>query len=100
MSTHRILIEKKICLTTPLIKWYLEHSLIITKVYKVVEYIPVAAFKDFTIEVANACLQGDSDERYSLTAELMKLIGNSSYERTITDKVEHCDLCFAEKHKI
>ena len=45
---------EKICLTTPLVKWYLEHGLIITKIYKVVEFTSVAAFKDFTIEVANA----------------------------------------------
>ena len=60
----------------------------------------MAAFKDFTVEVANACLQRDSDQRYALIAELMKLIGNSSYGRTITDKMKHCDLCFADEHQI
>ena len=68
---------EKICRATPLVKWYLEHGLIITRIYKVVEYTPVAAFKDFTVEVANACLQGDSDQRYALIAELMKLIGRN-----------------------
>ena len=65
---------EKIYLATPLVKWYLEHGLVITKIYKVVEYTPVAAFKDFTVEVANACLQGDSDQRYALIAELRKLV--------------------------
>ena len=60
----------------------------------------MAAFKDFTIEVANACLQRYSDQRYALIAELMKLIGNSSYGRTITDKMKHRDLCFADEHQI
>ena len=60
----------------------------------------MAAFKDFTVEVANSLLQGDSDQRYALIAELMKLIGNSSYGRTITDKMKHRDLCFANEHQI
>ena len=35
---------KKIRLTTPLLKWYLEHGLVITRIYTVVEYIPNTAF--------------------------------------------------------
>ena len=35
---------KKIGLTTPLLKWYLEHGLVITLIYTTVEYIPNAAF--------------------------------------------------------
>ena len=33
----------------PLLKWYLEHGLIITCVYTVVEYVADAAVKDFTV---------------------------------------------------
>ena len=91
---------EKICLATPLVKWYLEHGLVITKIYKVVEYTPVAAFKDFTMEVANASFQGDWGQRYGLIAELVKLIRNSSHRRTITDKTKHHDLCFADEHQI
>ena len=85
---------EKICLAIPLVKWYLEHGLIITKIDKVVKYTPVAAFKDFSVDVANASLQGDSDQRYALIAQLMKLIRNSSHGRTIMDKTKHHDLCF------
>ena len=53
---------KKICLATPLIQWYLNHGLVITKIYKVVEYTPKAAFKDFAVEVAEAPVTGDRDE--------------------------------------
>ena len=34
---------KKIRLATPLLKWYLEHRLVITHIYTVVEYVPNAA---------------------------------------------------------
>ena len=39
--------SKKIWLTTPLLKWYLEHGLLITHIYTTVEYIPNAAFSSF-----------------------------------------------------
>ena len=45
---------KKIGLATPLLKWYLEHRLVITHIYTVVEYVPNAAFKRFTVQVAEA----------------------------------------------
>ena len=32
---------KKIGLTTPLLQWYLEHGLVITRIYTIVEYIPM-----------------------------------------------------------
>ena len=35
----------KILLATPLLKWYLEHGLEVTKVYQVVEYTPKPCFK-------------------------------------------------------
>ena len=80
--------REKICITTRLVKWYLEHSLVITKIYKVVKYTLVAAFIDFTVQVANARLQGDSNQRYALIAELTKLIGNVTYALPMNTKLE------------
>ena len=55
---HRLLIGsyfgKKIGLSTSLLKWYLNHSLVITHIYTVVEYIPNAAFNSFMTQVAQA----------------------------------------------
>ena len=51
---HRLLIGsyfgKKIGLVTPLLKWYLEHSVVIIRTYTVIEYVPNAALKDFTVK--------------------------------------------------
>ena len=52
---------KKIGLTTPLLKWYLEHGLVITRIYTIADTKP-----------------GNSS--YG------QMIGNSSYGRMITDK--------------
>jgi len=38
--------EKQLFLT-PLLKWYMEHGLVITKVYQVIEYSPKKCFKTF-----------------------------------------------------
>ena len=48
---HQLLIGvyfgKKIVLSMPLLKWYLNHEIVITHVYTVIEYIPNAAFNSF-----------------------------------------------------
>ena len=71
--------SKKIGLSTPLLKWYLEHGLVITHIYTVIEYIPNAAFNSFMKQVAQARLDGDHDKDKALATKTMKLIGNSSY---------------------
>ena len=77
---------KKIGLSMPLLKWYLEHRLVITNIYTVVEYGPNAAFNTFMSQVAQAHLDGDHDKDKALIAETMKLIGNSTYGKLITNK--------------
>ena len=67
---------KKIRLAMPLLKWYLEHGLVITCIYTVVEYVPNAASKDLTVQVAEARLHGDRNPQCALTAEMRKLEGN------------------------
>ena len=47
---------KKIGLATPLLEWYLEDGLVIIRIYTVIEYVPNAALKDFTVQVAEARL--------------------------------------------
>ena len=77
------------CFSTPLLKWYLNHGLVITQIYNVIEFIPDAAFNSFMTQVAQARLDGDGDKDKALIAETMKLIGNSSYGKHITNKEKH-----------
>ena len=77
---------KKIGLSAPLLRWYLNYGLVITHVYTVVKCIPNAAFNTFMTQVAQARLDGDRDKDKALTAETMKLIENSSYGKLITKK--------------
>ena len=91
---------KKISLTTPLSKWYLEHGLVITCIYTVVEYVANAALKDITVQVAEARLHGDCDPWYALTADMRKLEGNASYGTLITNKGKHHDIIYVDESEI
>ena len=75
-----------------LLKWYLEHRLVITRIYTVTEYVPNATLKDFTVQVAETRLHGDHDPQYALTAKMRKLEGNASYGTLITNKEKHHDI--------
>ena len=87
---------EKIVLYTPLIKWYLEKGLVITKVYQTISYTPKACFKKFADDVSDARRTGDLDKDKAIIADTMKLIGNSGYGVTVMDvfkhsTVKHCD---------
>ena len=91
---------KKNGLTIPLLKWYLEHGLVITRIYTIVEYIPNAAFSSFMTQIAQCHLEGDRDKDKALIAEMSKLIGNSSYGWMITNKEKHHDIVYVDESEI
>ena len=91
---------EKIGLSTPLLKWYLEHGLVITNIYTVVEYVPNPAFNTFMIQVAQARLDGNRDKDKTLIAETMKLIGNSSCGKLITNKEKRHDIVYVDETEI
>ena len=83
-------------LATPLLKWYLEHGLIITKIHEVIEFSRQNCFKDFTDSVTCARRQGDCDSDLEVLATTMKLIGNSGYGSLIMDKKKHQKLHYSD----
>jgi len=74
-----VFVGDKILLTTPLLRWYLDHGLKVTNIHKVIEFSPRACFVDFGEKITEARRQGDLHPRYKLIGETMKLIGNSRY---------------------
>ena len=44
---------RKILLTTPLLKWYLSHGLVVTKVYQVIEFNPKKCFSKFADNISD-----------------------------------------------
>jgi hypothetical protein len=91
---------EKILLYTPLLKWYLEHGLEITKFYKAITYTPKQCFKGIADDISNTRRAGDVDESMAIIAETMKLIGNALYGRTVMDKEKHTTTSFCGLDKI
>ena len=77
---------EKILLTTPLAKWYLDHGLVITKIYEFVEYNPEKPFEKFGLDVSNGRRGGDADSSRKMLADTWKLIGNSRYSASLVRK--------------
>jgi hypothetical protein len=76
----------KILLYTPLLKFYLDKGLKITKIYQILEYEPKKCFKTFVEECCDARRAGDEDENKAIIAESAKLLMNSAFGRTILNK--------------
>ena len=81
----------KILLITPLLKWYLEHGLVVDHVYEIVEYERNACFQHFGESVSKARRAGDTDPNKAIIADTMKLLGNSAYGKTVTNVDRHRD---------
>ena len=66
---------ENILLATPLLKFYLENELVVTKVYETIEYEAKACFKAIGERVCNARRAGDADADKAVIAEMEKLMG-------------------------
>ena len=77
---------RQILLATPLLKWYLDHGLQVTKIYQVIEFKPQRCFYQFVQDVSDARRLGDSDPSKTILADTRKLEGNASYGSTIMDQ--------------
>ncbi|PIK55307.1 hypothetical protein BSL78_07779 [Apostichopus japonicus] len=91
---------RKILIATPLLKWYIEHGLIVTRIYQIAQFIPKAVFCQFGDEVSEARREGDKDPAKSILADTMKLIGNSAYGKTVTNKEKHLDVVVCNDDKV
>ena len=74
---------EKILLYAPLLKWYIDHGLAITAVYRTIDYRPQTIFVWFVDEVTAARRMGDEDKEKAIFAEVFKLLGNSCYGKFI-----------------
>ncbi|OAJ37640.1 hypothetical protein BDEG_21639 [Batrachochytrium dendrobatidis JEL423] len=70
---------------TKLLKWYLEHGLAVSNITFAVRYERKAHFKSFSEQVSNERRVRDTSPGYKLRGEMMKLMGNSSYGKCITN---------------
>ena len=76
---------EKILLTTPLAKWYLDHGLVITKIYEFIEYAPKKPFENFALDVSDGKRGGEASSK-KILVNTLKLIGNSGYSSSLLRK--------------
>ena len=85
--------RKKLFLTS-LLKWYIEHGLVVTRIYQIIQFHPLPIFKVFGESVTEARRNGDVDPDLRLLANNAKLVGNSMYGKTIINKTTHRDTAY------
>ena len=74
-------------LITPLLLFYLQLGLLVTKIYRFVEYFAKKCFNGFVQAAVDAGRQGDWNPNSSVVAETMKLLANSSYGYQIMERI-------------
>ena len=85
----------KILLTTPLLRWYIAHGLVVDHVYQVIVYEPKPCFQNFGDSVSAARRAGDADPDKAIIADTIKLLGNSAYGKTVTNVDRHRDIKYS-----
>ena len=87
-------------LYVPLLKWYLEHGLEITKVYLTINYEPEVVFDRFVEKVTEERRKGDVDKNKALLADMFKLLGNSGYGKFIENLEDQTNISYAKNKKV
>ena len=94
-----VLKAKKVPLYMPLLKWYIEHGLKITAVYRTIDYVPRRVFYWFVHEVANMRRKGDAEADKALLAEIYKLLGNSAYGKFIEAVERQTNVLYTKRRR-
>ena len=102
-NSRRLLIgamkAEKMLIATPLLKWYINHGMKISKIYEVIEYNSSPCFQEFVKQVSEARRKGDVDDSKAVLADTMKLIGNSAFGSMIMNKTKHKKVYFVEGYE-
>ena len=92
---------EKILLSTSLLKWYLEHGMKISKIYRVVQFTPRKCFASFVEKGTAMRRLGDSCPDKKILAEKYKLQINSLFGSFLRNKEKERSLVFVNSsHKL
>ena len=91
---------EKILLYSPLLKWYLNHGLQVTKIHKYISYTSGRPFKWFPEEVSAARRAADQDKNKRQLGNTAKLKGNSFYGKMIENLEKHISTKFTTDEKL
>ena len=95
---------EKILLYSPLLKWYLNHGLQVTKIHRYISYTSSSSssssFKWFPEEVSSARRAADNDKNKKQLGDTAKLKGNSFYGKMIENLEKHMNTKFTTNEKL
>ena len=91
---------EKILLYSPLLKWYLNHGLQVTKIHRYISYTSGRPFKWFPEEVSSARRAADQDKNKKQLGDTAKLKGNSFYGKMIENLEKHISTKFTRDEKL
>ena len=91
---------EKILIYSPLLKWYLNHGLKVTKIHRYISYISGRPFKWFPEEVSSARREADNDKNKKQLGDTAKLKGNSFYGKMIENLEKHISTKFTTDEKL
>jgi hypothetical protein len=66
----------------------------VVQVYRIIEYHGLACFRQLGEKVSEARRQGDKDKAFTITSDTIKLLGNSAYGSSLTNKESHTDIFY------
>ena len=91
---------EKILIYSPLLKWYLNHGLQVTKIQRYISYTSGRPFKWFPEEVSSARRAADKDKNKKQLGDTAKLKGNSFYGKMIENLEKHMNTKFTTNEKV
>ena len=91
---------EKILFYSPLLKWYLNHGLQVTKIHKYISYTSGTPFAWFPEEVSSARRAADNDKNKKQLGDTAKLKGNSFYGKMIENLEKHMNTKFTTDEKL
>ena len=101
-TSRRLLVggmkARQILLATPLLQWYLNHGLVVTRLYEIIEFSPVRCFKNFVDQGIDGRRQSDKDPNLVLLGDTFKILLNSSYGLSILNKEKFSDTQYIQGH--
>ena len=91
---------EKILLYSPLLKWYLNHGLQVTKIHRYISYASSRPFAWFPEEVSSARRDADNDKNKKQLGDTAKLKGKSFYGKMIENLEKHMNTKFTKDEKL
>ena len=65
----------KILLITPLLQWYIDHGIVVSRIHQLIQFSPSKCFEQFADSVSNDRRGGDVNPDLKVVADTSKLIG-------------------------